>query len=194
MTYHILFSVVFIGFILIRVVYRRKAKQVREGVAFKESTINMIVRAVVGLGYIGALIVYVFCPGTFAWAALPLPTWVRWIGAGVSVISLLLIWWVQWALDVQFDTTLHIQADHKLVTHGPYRWVRHPMYTALFLMGLGWLLLTGNWFIGGLLMAAILLLVLVRVDREEALLTETFGDAYVAYMQKTGRFLPLLGR
>ena len=184
----------FIGFIIIRVVYHRKARQVREGVEFIESKLNMVVRGVVGLGYIGALIVYVFYPKTFTWAILPLPTWARWVGTGVSMISLLLIWWVQWALDIQFDTTLHIQTGHKLVTHGPYRWVRHPMYTALFLMGLGWLLLTGNWFTGGPLMVAIFLLVLVRVDREEALLTETFGDAYVAYIQKTGRFLPLLGR
>jgi len=194
MIYQIIYALLFFGFIFIRVAYHRKAKKVREGVELKESKVNMAVRAVVGLGYIGALLVYAFFPRIFAWAALSLPDWARWIGAGVSVLSVLLIWWVQWALDVQFDTVLHIQAGHKLVTHGPYRWVRHPMYTALFLMGLGWLLLTANWFIGGPLTIAIVLLVLVRVDREETLLTETFGVAYIDYVQVTGRYLPRLDR
>jgi len=59
---------------------------------------------------------------------------------------------------------------------------------------LGWLLLTANWFIGGPLTIAIVLLVLVRVDREETLLTETFGVAYIDYVQVTGRYLPRLDR
>jgi protein-S-isoprenylcysteine O-methyltransferase Ste14 len=194
MIYHTLFALLFFCFIFIRVAYHRKAKRTREAVELKESKLNMAVRAVVGLGYIGALLIYAFFPRIFSWSVLPLLTWARWVGAGVSVLSLLLIWWVQWALDVQFDTTLHIQAGHKLVTHGPYRWVRHPMYTTLFLMGAGWLLLTANWFIGGPLMPAIVLIVLVRVNYEETVLIETFGDAYLTYKQKTGRFLPPLRR
>jgi protein-S-isoprenylcysteine O-methyltransferase Ste14 len=104
----------------------------------------------------------------------------------------LLLWWVQWALDVQFDTTLHTQAEHKLIKHGPYQWVRHPMYTALFLMGLGWFLLTANWFVGVPLMIGIFLVVLSRVQNEEDVLTEIFGDEYQEYMQHSGRFFPPL--
>lgn len=110
----------------------------------------------------------------------------------MTIGNVLLIWWVQWALDVQFDTTLHIQADHQLITHGPYRWVRHPMYSALFLLGLGWLLLTANWFIGAPLIVGIVLVVLMRIENEEKVLINLFGAEYRDYMQNTGRFLPKL--
>jgi protein-S-isoprenylcysteine O-methyltransferase Ste14 len=191
MSFHIIFAFVFFEFIIIRVVYHRKARHARKGVKLKESGLNMAVRAFLGLGYIGALVVYVFYPSLLGWAAIPLPAWARWVGAFIVILCVLLIWWVQWALDVQFDTTLHTQTDHQLITHGPYRWVRHPMYTTLFTMGLGWLLLCANWFIGAPLMAAILLLMGVRVKNEETVLIELFGQDYLAYMQKTGRFLPI---
>lgn len=140
------------------------------------------------------LIVYIFAPYLFDWAAISLPDWIRWLGAFITIGSVLLLWWVQWALDVQFDGTLHTQADHKLIQHGPYRWVRHPMYTALFMMGLGWSLLTANWFIGFPLSVAIILVVLSRVQNEENVLIELFGDEYRNYMLHTGRFLPKLAR
>jgi protein-S-isoprenylcysteine O-methyltransferase Ste14 len=77
-----------------------------------------------------------------------------------------------------------------LIKHGPYRWVRHPMYTVLFLMGIGWLLLTANWLIGAPLAIGILIVVIVRIDNEEKVLIDLFGDDYLEYIQHTGRFLP----
>ena len=120
---------------VLRMYYGRKARRSRSDVQVIEGKLNMAVRALFGLGYITVLWVYVFVPGWFAWAAIAFPNWLRWVGALISVGSVLLLWWVQRALDVQFDTTLHIQANHQLITHGPYRWVRHPMYTTLFSMG-----------------------------------------------------------
>ena len=64
------------------------------------------------------------------------------------------------------------------------------MYSDLILMGLGWLLLTANWLVGAPLIVAILLIVISRVPREEALIIEVFGDEYRQYMQRSGRFLP----
>ena len=190
MIFHISFAIAFFAFIAIRVTYHRKAKRSRQDVKFNEGKLNMAVRAFLGLGYIGALLVYIFYPALFEWAEISLPIWVRWFGLVFSVLSVGLIWWVQWALDVQFDTTLHHQTDHRLITHGPYRWVRHPMYTTLFLMGLGWLLLTVNWFIGAPLMVGIIIIVNFRVKNEEAMLLDLFGDEYQDYMKHTGRYLP----
>ena len=190
--FHTIFTIGFFSMVALRIYYGRKSRQNREAVETKEGKVNIAVRALFGLGYVGSLVLYVFASGLYDWAALPLPDWVRWIGAFITLGSVLLLWWVQWALDVQFDTTLHTQADHKLIQHGPYRWVRHPMYTALFLMGLGWFLLTANWFVGIPLMIGIVLVVLSRVQNEEAVLIELFGDEYRAYMQQTGRFLPPL--
>jgi len=192
MIFHAFFSISFFAFILIRVYYHRKAKQVREGVQYEESKLNMAVRAIVGLVYIGLLVVYIFYPRFLLWAEISMPLWVRWLGTGLTLCSVLLIWWVQWALDVQFYTTLHTQADHQLIKHGPYQWVRHPMYSALFVMGIGWLLTTANVLVGSPLAAAILIIMALRVNNEEAVLIDLFGDEYIGYMSETGRFFPRL--
>jgi protein-S-isoprenylcysteine O-methyltransferase Ste14 len=176
-----------------RIYYRRKALRDRRQVEYREGWLNMIVRGVFGAIYIGGSVVYIFYPAYLAWAVFPLPQWARWVGASLSASSLALLWWVQWALGIHFDTTLHVQEGHKLVTNGPYRWVRHPMYSTLFLMGLGFLLLTANWMIGGLMLASVVLLVWARLGGEEALLIETFGEQYREYMQRSGRFIPKFG-
>ncbi len=188
--FHIIFASAFFTMVVLRIFYGRKARRNREDVEFKESRINLAVRAFFGFGYIGAMIAYIFDPSLFDWAAIKLPDWIRWIGVIITVGSVLLLWWVQWALDVQFDGTLHTQAEHKLIRHGPYRWVRHPMYTTLFLMGLGWFLLTANWFVGIPLMVGIVLVVLSRVQNEEDMLSELFGDEYREYMLQSGQFFP----
>jgi protein-S-isoprenylcysteine O-methyltransferase Ste14 len=188
--FHLIFALAFFAMILLRLVFHKRAASERQDVELKESNLNMLLRAVIGLGYILALTVYVFYPAWLDWGRFPLPLWARWLGGVVSIGSVLLLWWVQWALDVQFNTTLHIQAEHQLITHGPYRWVRHPMYTTLVLMGLGWLLLTANWFVGGPLVIGLGIIVTGRVPHEEAVLLETFGDQYQEYMERTGRFLP----
>ena len=190
--FHLIFALGFFSMFVLRIYYGRKARGNREGVEYKEGKANLALRAFFGFGYILTLIIYVFSPSFFEWAAITLPDWVRWIGALMTIISVLLLWWVQWALDVQFDGTLHTQAEHELVQHGPYKWVRHPMYTTFFLMGIGWSLLTANWFIGFPLSVAIVLVVFSRVKKEEAVLIELFGNEYRAYMQNTGRFLPKL--
>ena len=82
-----------------------------------------------------------------------------------------------------------IKDSHTLVTSGPYRWIRHPIYTTYFASTLSFFLLTANWFIG-LVLVAMSILLASRVEGEEAMLLERFGDEYRAYMQRAGRFLP----
>jgi protein-S-isoprenylcysteine O-methyltransferase Ste14 len=78
-----------------------------------------------------------------------------------------------------------------LVTHGPYRWIRHPLYTfgALFFLGVGLMAANALVFVFGGLGLTMLAL---RTPREEAKLIEKFGDEYRRYMARTGRFFPAL--
>ena len=71
--------------------------------------------------------------------------------------------------------------EHTLVTHGPYRWVRHPMYTGFYMLELAILLLTANWFIGSLLLIGQTIVIAVRINNEENVMLEKFGDQYRAY-------------
>ena len=98
--------------------------------------------------------------------------------------------WVTAALGRHFSTSLHLRDEHQLITHGPYRWVRHPMYLAYQITWLGFLLVSGNAIAAGLGLLAFALAMWVRVGREERMLAEAFGAQWQAYCERTGRFLP----
>jgi protein-S-isoprenylcysteine O-methyltransferase Ste14 len=188
--FHISFVVVFLGFAAIRVYYHRLAQQAQGRADFKEGRLHVALRLVFGLPFIAAVFGYMLWPALLGFAQFSLPAWAQWLGVGLGAASLPLIAWVQWALGANFATVLHVRDEHTLVTHGPYRWVRHPMYTVLYMHGLAALLLTANWLIGGVYLAALTLIVGTRVRREEAAMAEKFGPAYREYMGRTGRFLP----
>jgi protein-S-isoprenylcysteine O-methyltransferase Ste14 len=78
----------------------------------------------------------------------------------------------------------------KLVTWGPYRYVRHPSYLGYFLMFFGLFFLWSNFFTL-FPMAAVPGYYLVTIE-EERLLTQRFGNEYLEYQKRTGRFFPRL--
>jgi protein-S-isoprenylcysteine O-methyltransferase Ste14 len=104
--------------------------------------------------------------------------------------SILLFFWVLRSLGRNFSTSLTIKKDQTLVTDGPYRWVRHPMYTTFVLLWVAFMLLSANWFIGLTGLLAYALTMTVRTPKEERMMIEAFGDDYRAYMKRTGRYLP----
>ena len=122
--------------------------------------------------------------------AFPLPAWIRIIGEILLLASMLLFYVCHRELGRNWSPKLEISEDHRLITSGPYQSVRHPMYTSFFLFGLGLLLATANLMVGGFYLVAMFTLYVERVDEEEALMIEQFGDAYREYMQRTGRLLP----
>jgi protein-S-isoprenylcysteine O-methyltransferase Ste14 len=79
-----------------------------------------------------------------------------------------------------------------LVTHGPYRWVRHPFYVTAALLMASVTVLTANWFIG-ISSVAVLALLAIRTPKEEQMLIARFGQQYRDYMATTGRFVPRIG-
>ena len=100
-----------------------------------------------------------------------------------------LLFWTFHSLGKNLTDTVVTRREHTLVTHGPYRWVRHPFYDVVFLWGLSLSLLTANWLLALLGFSAFAMMV-VRTRIEEEKLVERFGDDYRSYMERTGRFLP----
>jgi protein-S-isoprenylcysteine O-methyltransferase Ste14 len=124
------------------------------------------------------------------WSALPLPLWSRWMGVAVALAGFVLLQWSQISLGASWSDTPRFMEGQKLVTRGPYRWIRHPIYTA-FLLILGSLfLITTNWFIGLMWIAMTALDVAARMRAEEAMMLGQFGAPYQAYLGRTGRLLP----
>ena len=188
--FHLSFVIVFLAFTAIRAYFHKKAKQSRGPAEYKEGRLHTALRLIVGIPFMLALLVYMIRPGWFAWAILPLLPWVQWAGLILGITSIPLIGWVQTALGSNFSTTLHVRQEHTLVTQGPYRWVRHPMYTVLFIHLTALLLLSANWFIGGVPLLAFMLIVATRLKNEERVMAEKFGPAYQDYIRHSGRFLP----
>ncbi|MCL5951746.1 MAG: isoprenylcysteine carboxylmethyltransferase family protein [Chloroflexi bacterium] len=192
--FHSVFVIFFVFFAVIRVYFQWRARLVQGRVEYKESKLNIALRALIGAIFFLGVLFYIVRPQVLAWAELPLPHWLQWLGVALGAISLPLLAWTQLALGSNFSPTLHIRREHTLVTRGPYRYVRHPMYTALFLSLLAILLLTRNWLVGGVPLVGLCVIVLLRVPREESAMIEKFGDAYRQYMKRTGRFLPSVMR
>jgi protein-S-isoprenylcysteine O-methyltransferase Ste14 len=146
------------------------------------------------LGYTMILLaLYAYNPAWIGVLSIAVPVWLRWVGFGLGLASLGLWTWTQAILGKEWSAQLQVKAEHRLVTGGPYAWVRHPMYTAMFGMGAAFAFLTANWgfFIFAVAMIAGFVL---RAPREEQMLLDAFGEEYRAYQQKTGRFFPRLGK
>ncbi len=189
-TFRILTIILFVLLAATGLYHRVRAARSGEKISRREEGLPiMILLRLFGFSVWMGLLLYMINPRWMAWSTLPLPPWLRWAGAALGVLALPLIYWMFSSLGTNVTDTVGLRREHRLVTHGPYRWVRHPMYSFSFLLFLAFTLLTANWFIGLMGLLAMTLLV-VRTPIEEAKLIEAFGDAYRDYMKGTGRFLP----
>lgn len=118
------------------------------------------------------------------------PSWVRWLGNAVLATGVALFTWSHSALGRSWSVGVEIADDQRLVTSGPYRWVRHPMYSSLLVMAVGLLLATANPIVALPYLGAIAATYIERVGDEERLMLRAFGDDYARYMATTGRLLP----
>lgn len=136
-------------------------------------------------------LVYLINPQWMAWSKIGLPEWARWFGIGIGLLCAGLIYWLFSSIRSGITPTSATRTDHKLVTSGPYRWVRHPLYTVGSSLFVSFGLMADNWFIIILGILAFIAMA-VRTPKEEANLIEKFGNEYQEYMKHTGRFLPKL--
>ena len=93
-------------------------------------------------------------------------------------------------LGTNWSITLEVREQHRLVTHGVYRWVRHPMYLALFIYSAGQALAVPNWVAGPSYGIAMVLVFAFRLGPEERMMLEAFGKDYEVYRGTTKRLVP----
>jgi protein-S-isoprenylcysteine O-methyltransferase Ste14 len=191
--FRVLAVIIFVVGASISAYHRRKADREGGPISLKEEgpVITVSLR-LLGLGLWGGVFLWMLNPAWMNWSRIDLPDWMRWLGVSLGTAFDGLAWWVFTNLKNNVTPTVVTRANAQLVTSGPYRWVRHPLYVIGLIGFAGFALLAENWFI--VLMAVMGFAVLViRVDREEARLVEKFGDAYRQYMRRTGRFFPKFG-
>ena len=136
---------------------------------------------------------YLLFPMSIAWASFPIPTSLRWFAAIVAIASTTLFYWTLSSLGKTLTDTVVTRKDAVLVTHGPYRWVRHPFYVCAALLMTSVTGLTANWLIG-ISSMLVLTLLAIRTPKEEQMLLQRFADDYRRYIETTSRFIPRFWR
>jgi protein-S-isoprenylcysteine O-methyltransferase Ste14 len=111
------------------------------------------------------------------------------LGDAVAFGGLLLLLWARVILGRNWSGGVQLKQDHELITRGPYRFVRHPIYSGVLLMALGWSIWGGHVrdFAGWALW---LVLLWIKASAEEQLMTQHFGTAYRDYKRRVKALIP----
>ena len=110
---------------------------------------------------------------------------ITWIGVGIAI-------WARRHIGKNWSGLVTLKAGHQLICTGPYRWVRHPIYTGMLVGVLGTALVLGEW--RGILAFALLIVAhTLKARREEALMVRHFGSVYEDYRKTTGFLVPGIG-
>jgi protein-S-isoprenylcysteine O-methyltransferase Ste14 len=115
----------------------------------------------------------------------------RMAGIGMALFSLTVLYTAHKTLGTYFTTSITVKEGQKLMTTGPYRYIRHPMYTAYFILFVAAFLISMNWVIGVSGIGIIFILMTFRRKKEEKILIDTFKDKYMHYMKTTPSFIPI---
>jgi protein-S-isoprenylcysteine O-methyltransferase len=114
------------------------------------------------------------------------------VGVLLIVLGSLLRRYCWRTLGEYFTGDVKARPDQPVITSGPYRWVRHPSYTAGMIMFIGIGLALGSWLSFALLTIATIATYSYRVAVEERVLLETIGEPYGSYMKQRKRFIPYI--
>lgn len=127
--------------------------------------------------------------GPLAWRFVPRHSNVVWLGVVLTAVGTALAIWARWHLGRNWSDKVVLKVDHELIRSGPYRYLRHPIYTGVLLAIAGTALTIGEW--RGV--AALVLLgtnYCLKALREEKILAANFGETFAEYKRNTGFLLP----
>lgn len=99
--------------------------------------------------------------------------------------------WARLTIGTNWSGNVTLKENHELVVSGPYRLVRHPIYTGLISMGIGTALIYAEPT-GFLAVAAGIVVFALRIPQEEKLMVETFPDQYPEYRRRVKAVIPFL--
>jgi protein-S-isoprenylcysteine O-methyltransferase Ste14 len=192
------FLSLWIIFGIVRVYYGRKTKthdnldSISEKLKTAKDEIGrdmMILTVIITIVGVVGLIMYLLSPPWWTWTHLPLGEYSQWAGIIVSIIPIFYLVWVHRHLDTEWSIALEIQEGHKLITTGPYKRVRHPMYLGVFVYTIGLCIISLDILVI-LFFSFTIWVNYRRIPSEEQMMIDQFGDEYLEYMKKSGRLIP----
>lgn len=112
-----------------------------------------------------------------------------WIAMPILATALWLFWYSHSTIGHYWSIRVELKVEHRLVTEGPYRHIRHPLYSALFLGYTGTLLALQSWFLV-VWFPAFVVSYLLFAREEEKFMERGLGETYRTYLRQTGMFVP----
>ena len=192
--YRVITLVLALATLAVRALFRWRAGTHAEPiVSGREGVARGLARRVLAIGARVLVVLWALFPARLSFADVALPEGARMSGVVVAVLGMVLLTWVHVTLGREFSATLVVRDGARLVTAGPYARVRHPMYTAFFLLAVGLALTTANALVGITGLGAVAFVMMVRTPREERMMLDAHGDAWRVYAARTGRFVPRFG-
>jgi protein-S-isoprenylcysteine O-methyltransferase Ste14 len=121
----------------------------------------------------------------------PVGFWPFWLGAAVTIASLLFAVWARGSLGSNWSRSVTIKQGHELITTGPYAVVRHPIYTGV-LTGLLGTAIALSQVRGFIALALFFLAFWIKLRMEEQWMRSQFGETYDSYAHRTAALVPYL--
>ncbi|WP_311030899.1 protein-S-isoprenylcysteine O-methyltransferase [Mesorhizobium koreense] len=185
-----LWAVLVVTWYVLRVPFARRSKRTRISRNAKGMAERLrLAISTIGLGIVPFIYVATGWPRFASYRLEPIPFL---LGVLAAVGAVVLFRLTHKALGRMWSVSLQLREGHRLVTSGVYRTLRHPMYSAFWLMALAQALLLPNWVAGPAGLVGFGLLFASRIGPEERMMEEAFGDEYRAYRDRSWRIIPYI--
>lgn len=187
LVFRIAFGVLWVVFFVTRIYFQRKVTGMGEYQKTNEKQELLFYRlyALATLAWL-----FYFLTPWLDFAHLAFPAWLRWVGVVVTAAGIGFFAWSHQALGKNWTIILALSEKHELVISGPYRYIRHPMYTAFYMIAIGFFLVSANGLVSLLYIGTLTIMVGTRLSAEEQMMLDRFGEQYRQYMKTTGKLLP----
>jgi protein-S-isoprenylcysteine O-methyltransferase Ste14 len=164
-------------------------KRLRSGIQRQDKGSRMILLCLIVFGgFLGVLVAY----KVDATAITSAPDIFFWLGILLMYAGIALRFYAITALGAFFTATVAVAPEQTVIEAGPYRFIRHPSYTGLLLILLGFGFSFTNWLSVLIIMGCALIGFSYRIRVEERVLLEQLGQRYREYMRRTKRLIPFV--
>ena len=190
-----IFEIAYWSAIVIEMVIRAPINKKRKQEKMSEQNVSTQEKVILFLLLIGMFILpLIYSASTWLdFANYSLPAWTGWLGVAFLLGALFVFWRAHADLGLNWSPSLEIREKHELITKGIYGVIRHPMYASQWLWVIAQPLLLQNWIAGLVNLIIFIPFYVLRVQAEEQMMINKFGEDYRTYMKRTGAVLPKIG-
>jgi protein-S-isoprenylcysteine O-methyltransferase Ste14 len=190
-----IFEVAYWAAIVVEMVIRAPLNKKRKEEKMSEQRVSSQEKFILFLLLIGMFILpLIYSASTWLdFANYSLPVWAGWLGVALLLGALFVFWRAHADLGLNWSPSLEIREKHELITKGIYGVIRHPMYASQWLWVIAQPLLLQNWIVGFVNLLIFIPFYILRVQAEEKMMIDKFGEGYREYMKRTGGVIPKIG-